>query len=228
MVIAYGMPRTSGYLLRRNFPCRTAGDALGGASANTHDVGQPPDADDARPRRPSAAIWRTRWPAITASRAVRPTRKGGRCLSGETSPDTPPQKPNWENWEQTTTKAPKPKLPKLPRAAIPRSKRNLSLPNPRPTPGRARNLTITSGSYTETPEPDYSGEGRSAYSADVDLETGRPEEDSARAPPQPLLIPTLVTILKTDLSNRDIGNWSRHSRESGNFRFPVQSCLFRR
>ncbi len=44
---------------------------------------------------------------------------------------------------------------------------------------------ITSGSYTETPEPDYSGEGRSAYSADVDLETGRPEEDQPERPRSP-------------------------------------------
>ena len=45
--------------------------------------------------------------------------------------------------------------------------------------------TISSGSYTETPDPDYSGEGRSAFGADVDLETGRPEDDSPERPRSP-------------------------------------------
>ena len=45
--------------------------------------------------------------------------------------------------------------------------------------------TITSGNYTETLEPDYSGEGRSAYGADVDLATGLPEDDPSERPPSP-------------------------------------------
>ena len=45
--------------------------------------------------------------------------------------------------------------------------------------------TITSGSYTETPDPGYSGEGRSAYGADIDLETGRPEDDPPERPRSP-------------------------------------------
>ncbi len=40
-----------------------------------------------------------------------------------------------------------------------------------------------SGSYTETPEPDYSGEGRPAYGAEVEPETGRPQEQDR--PPSP-------------------------------------------
>ena len=43
----------------------------------------------------------------------------------------------------------------------------------------------TSGSYSETPEPDYSGEGRSAYSADVDFETRNTEEDPPERPRSP-------------------------------------------
>ena len=42
----------------------------------------------------------------------------------------------------------------------------------------------TSGSYTETVEPDFSGEGRPAYGADVELETSQ-EDDSSQRPPSP-------------------------------------------
>ena len=44
----------------------------------------------------------------------------------------------------------------------------------------------SSGSFTEAPTPDYSGEGRPAYDADVDLETGRPNKPEERdRPPSP-------------------------------------------
>lgn len=44
----------------------------------------------------------------------------------------------------------------------------------------------TSGSYTEPPPPDYSGEGRPAYGADVDVDTNRPGEREQRdRPPSP-------------------------------------------
>ena len=45
--------------------------------------------------------------------------------------------------------------------------------------------TTSSGSYTESPEPDYSGEGRPAYGADVDMDTGRSEEDPPERPRSP-------------------------------------------
>ena len=43
----------------------------------------------------------------------------------------------------------------------------------------------TSGSYIETPEPDFSGEGRPAYDANVELETDRTEEDPPDRPRSP-------------------------------------------
>ena len=42
-----------------------------------------------------------------------------------------------------------------------------------------------SGSYSEAPPPDYSGEGRPAYDASVDLETGRPEDEPPERPRSP-------------------------------------------
>jgi hypothetical protein len=51
--------------------------------------------------------------------------------------------------------------------------------------GRVEEPTITSGSYTETPEPDYSGEGRSAYGADVELESSPSEDDPPERPRSP-------------------------------------------
>ena len=43
----------------------------------------------------------------------------------------------------------------------------------------------TSGSYTDPTEPDYSGEGRPAYDASVELETGQPEDDQPDRPRSP-------------------------------------------
>ena len=53
--------------------------------------------------------------------------------------------------------------------------------------GRAEPAPSTSGSYTETPEPDFSGEGRPAYGADVELEASptSDEDDSSQRPPSP-------------------------------------------
>ena len=50
---------------------------------------------------------------------------------------------------------------------------------------RVEEPTITSGSYAETPEPDYSGEGRSAYGAEVEFETGGSENDTPERPRSP-------------------------------------------
>ena len=43
----------------------------------------------------------------------------------------------------------------------------------------------TSGTYIESSEPDLSGEGRPAYGADVDLESGAPDEDAPERPRSP-------------------------------------------
>ena len=51
--------------------------------------------------------------------------------------------------------------------------------------GRVEQAASVSGSYTETPEPDFSGEGRPAYGADVELETTSSEEDDPKRPPSP-------------------------------------------
>ena len=51
--------------------------------------------------------------------------------------------------------------------------------------GRVEEPTITSGSYTETQEPDYSGEGRSAYGADVDIESSPSGDDPPERPRSP-------------------------------------------
>ena len=44
-------------------------------------------------------------------------------------------------------------------------------------PGHVESAPSISGSYTETAEPDFSGEGRPAYGADVELGTSTPEEE---------------------------------------------------
>ena len=51
------------------------------------------------------------------------------------------------------------------------------------SPEPVEDASPVSGSYTETPAPDYSGEGTPAYGAEVDLETGRPDEEER--PPSP-------------------------------------------
>lgn len=51
--------------------------------------------------------------------------------------------------------------------------------------GRVEPAASVSGSYTETPEPDFSGEGRPAFGADVELETTSNEEDDSKRPPSP-------------------------------------------
>ncbi len=52
--------------------------------------------------------------------------------------------------------------------------------------GRVEQASSTSGSYTETAEPDFSGEGRSAYGADVEFNTSSGEDDdSTERPPSP-------------------------------------------
>ncbi len=51
--------------------------------------------------------------------------------------------------------------------------------------GGGESASSSSGSYTETPEPDYSGEGRPAFGADVDIDTGRPEENLPEQPRSP-------------------------------------------
>lgn len=50
--------------------------------------------------------------------------------------------------------------------------------------GRVERAASVSGSYTETPEPDFSGEGRPAYGADVELDTTTPETGKEDDPPQ--------------------------------------------
>ncbi len=52
--------------------------------------------------------------------------------------------------------------------------------------GRVEQATSVSGSYTESAEPDFSGEGRPAFGADVELETSTDEEDDpSKRPPSP-------------------------------------------
>jgi hypothetical protein len=51
------------------------------------------------------------------------------------------------------------------------------------SPQTVEDTSRVSGSYTEAPAPDYSGEGRPAYGADVELDTGRPDEQER--PPSP-------------------------------------------
>ena len=51
--------------------------------------------------------------------------------------------------------------------------------------GRVEQAASVSGSYTDTPEPDFSGEGRSAFGADVELDTTSNEEDDSERPPSP-------------------------------------------
>ena len=50
-------------------------------------------------------------------------------------------------------------------------------------PAPAEDASRASGSHTEAPAPDYSGEGSPAYGAEVDVETGRTEEEER--PPSP-------------------------------------------
>ena len=52
--------------------------------------------------------------------------------------------------------------------------------------GYTQEASRTSGSYTETAEPDFSGEGRPAYGADVELDTtSNEEEDPPERPRSP-------------------------------------------
>ena len=52
--------------------------------------------------------------------------------------------------------------------------------------GYTQEASRTSGSYTEPAEPDFSGEGRPAFGADVEFETGnRDDEDSPERPRSP-------------------------------------------
>ena len=51
------------------------------------------------------------------------------------------------------------------------------------SPEPVEDTSRVSGSYAETPAPDYSGEGTPAYGAEVDVETGRPDEEER--PPSP-------------------------------------------
>lgn len=56
-------------------------------------------------------------------------------------------------------------------------------PSPQDRTEVEEDTSRVSGSYTEAPAPDYSGEGAPAYGADVDVETGRPNEEER--PPSP-------------------------------------------
>ena len=58
-------------------------------------------------------------------------------------------------------------------------------PEPAPAAAPEDQPTTVSGNYTESAEPDYSGEGRPAYSADVELETGISEKPEDQRPPSP-------------------------------------------
>ena len=49
---------------------------------------------------------------------------------------------------------------------------------------RVQEASSTSGSYSESPEPDYSGEGQSAYGAEIEVETS-PREREEDPPEQP-------------------------------------------
>ena len=52
--------------------------------------------------------------------------------------------------------------------------------------GRVEQATSVSGSYTESAEPDFSGEGRPAFGADVEIEKSVDEEDDpSKRPPSP-------------------------------------------
>ena len=51
------------------------------------------------------------------------------------------------------------------------------------SPQTVEDTSRVSGSYTEAPAPDYSGEGTPAYGAEVDVDTGRTEEEER--PPSP-------------------------------------------
>ena len=53
------------------------------------------------------------------------------------------------------------------------------------SPDDTLDLPGSSGSYTETQEPDYSGEGRPAYGADIEVETGTSEDDEPERPRSP-------------------------------------------
>ena len=51
------------------------------------------------------------------------------------------------------------------------------------SPQTVEDISRVSGSYTEAPAPDYSGEGTPAYGAEVELDTGRTDEEER--PPSP-------------------------------------------
>lgn len=56
---------------------------------------------------------------------------------------------------------------------------------PETDPRNIPDSPVTSGNYTETPEPDYSGEGRPAYGAEIEVETGAGEDDPPERPRSP-------------------------------------------
>ena len=51
--------------------------------------------------------------------------------------------------------------------------------------GHVEQAASTSGSYNESAEPDFSGEGKPAYSADVEIETSTGEDDTTDRPRSP-------------------------------------------
>ena len=56
---------------------------------------------------------------------------------------------------------------------------------PETAPRNIPDTPVTSGSYSETAEPDYSGEGRPAYGAEIEVETSTSEDDPPERPRSP-------------------------------------------
>ena len=54
-----------------------------------------------------------------------------------------------------------------------------------PVPDEIQDSPVTSGSFSESAEPDYSGEGRPAYGAEIEVETSKTEDDPPERPRSP-------------------------------------------